>query len=220
MPNQNQNNPSGSLLSDSSLDDMLTLVGRKLLMEKDDMLPAKVISWDAGSNRAQIEIMYQVTMTSGDMHQLSAPAEVPVQFPGGGGFMLSFPLEEGSLGWIKAADRDMSLFLQSYEAQPGNTPRIHCFEDGVFIPDVMHAFTLSNGSGISLQTLDGANAITVTANSAILKVGAATLTLTDGKLISSVPFEAPNVKAGGIEMVGHVHKENDAKGDTGGAKNP
>lgn len=216
----NQNNPSGSLLADSSLDGVMSLMGRKLLMEKDDMLPARIISWDPATNRAQIEILYHTTMTSGDMHQLSAPAEVPVQFPGGGGFVLVFPLKPGSLGWIKAADRDMSLFLQSYEAQPGNTPRIHCFEDGVFIPDVMHAFTMSNSEGISIQTMDGANAVTVTADSAVMKVGSAMLTLTADKLVSSVPFEAPNVKAGGVEMVGHVHQENDTKGNTGGAKNP
>lgn len=216
---ENQNNPSGSLLSDSSLDDVLSLVGRKLLMEKDDMLPARIISWNPDTNRAQIEIMYQMTMTSGEMHQLSAPAEVPVQFPGGGGFILVFPLKEGSLGWIKAADRDMSLFLQSYDVQPGNTPRIHCFEDGVFIPDVMHAFKMSNGEGISIQTVDGANAVTVTKDSAIMKVGAATLTLTSGKLVSSVPFEAPKVNAGGVEMVGHNHT-NPEGGNVGPAKNP
>lgn len=216
---ENQNNPSGGLLSDSSLDDVLSLVGRKLLMEKDDMLPARIISWNPDTNRAQIEIMYQTTMTSGEMHQMSAPAEVPVQFPGGGGFILVFPLKEGSLGWIKAADRDMSLFLQSYDVQPGNTPRIHCFEDGVFIPDVMHAFKMSNGDGISIQTTDGANAVTVTDSSVVMKVGAATLTLTGGKLVSSVPFEAPNVKAGGVEMVGHVHT-NPEGGNVGPAKNP
>lgn len=216
---ENQNNPSGSLLSDSSLDDVLSLVGRKLLMEKDDMLPARIISWNPDTNRAQIEIMYQTTMTSGEMHQMSAPAEVPVQFPGGGGFILVFPLKEGSLGWIKAADRDMSLFFQSYDVQPGNTPRIHCFEDGIFIPDVMHAFNMSNGDGISIQTTDGANAVTVTSSSAVMKVGAATLTLTAGKLVSSVPFEAPNVNAGGVEMVGHNHT-NPEGGDVGPAKNP
>lgn len=216
---ENQNSPSGGLLSDSSLDDVLSLVGRKLLMEKDDMLPARIISWNPDTNRAQIEIMYQTTMTSGEMHQMSAPAEVPVQFPGGGGFILVFPLKEGSLGWIKAADRDMSLFLQSYDVQPGNTPRIHCFEDGVFIPDVMHAFKMSNGDGISIQTTDGANAVTVTSSSVVMKVGAATLTLTADKLVSSVPFEAPNVKAGGVEMVGHVHS-NPEGGNVGPAKNP
>lgn len=216
---ENKNNPSGSLLSDSGMPDVLQLAIRKSLIDVNDMLPARIISWDAATNRAQIEILYQVTMTSGDVHQLDAPAEVPVQFPGGGGFMLVFPLKKGSLGWIKAADRDLSLFLQSYEAEAGNTPRIKCFEDGVFIPDVMHAFTMSNGDGISLQTVDGANAVTVTSSSAIMKVGGATLTLTADKLVSSVPFEAPKVKGGGVEMVGHNHT-NPEGGNVGPAKNP
>ena len=216
---ENKNNPSGSLLSDAGLDDVLTLVTRKMMMEVDDMLPARNLSWDAAANRAKVEILYQVTMTSGEMHQMEAPAELPVQFPGGGGLMLVWPLKEGDLGWVKAVDRDMSLFLQSYDAQPGNTPRINCFEDGVFIPDVMHAFTVGNAAGMSIQTLDGANQVTVTASSTILKVGAATLTLTADKLVSSVPFEAPKIKGGGVEMVDHNHTNPEGV-NVGPAKNP
>lgn len=215
---QNQNSPSGSLSSDSSLDELLSLFSRKALLELDDMLPARVVSWD-GKNKVQVEILYQVTMTNGDMHQKQAPAELPVQYPGGGGFILVYDLKPGDLGWVKAADRDMSLFQQHYNAQPGNTPRIHCFEDGVFIPDVMTGFSQAQAGSISIQTLDGSNAVVVSDSSVVLKAGAATLTLAGGKLISSVPFEAPAVKAGDLDLIGHTHP-NPEGGDVGPAKNP
>jgi hypothetical protein len=41
---------------------------------------------------------------------------------GGGGVVLNFNLKPGDLGWIKASDRDLSLFLQSFKAEPRPTP--------------------------------------------------------------------------------------------------
>jgi hypothetical protein len=217
---QNHPTPSSKPGQDVDLTGASALMMRKFLLDVDDMLPARIISYDPPPvNRAQIEILYQVTMTDGSLHPMSAPAEVPVQFPGGGGFVLTFPLKTGDLGWIKAVDRDMSLFLQSYEAEPGNTPRLHCFEDGVFFPDLMHAFSMADSDGISLQTTDGGNSVTVTAENVVMKVGEATLTLSADKLISSVPIEAPKVKAGDVEMLGHKHT-NPEGGDVGPAKNP
>lgn len=219
MPNQPAT-PSRKPGQGEDLTSGMDLVLRKFLLKVDDMLPARVVAYSPPPvNRAQIEILYKITMTDGSLNPMSAPAEVPVLFPGGGGFVLTFPLKPGDLGWIKAADRDMSLFLQSYEAEPGNTTRLHCFEDGVFIPDPMHAFTMANGSGISLQTDDGANAITVTSDSVVMKKGGATLTLTDGKLVSSVPIEAPQIGNGAINLIGHNHS-NPEGGNTGPAKNP
>ncbi|EKY3117286.1 Gp138 family membrane-puncturing spike protein [Cronobacter turicensis] len=217
MPNPTPSQKPGQ---SEDLTGAMDLVLRKFLLDVDDMLPARIVSYDPPPvNRAQIEILYKVTMTDGSLQEMSAPAEVPVEFPGGGGYVLTFPLKPGSLGWIKAVDRDMSLFLQSYEAEPGNTARLHCFEDGVFRPDVMTAFEMADSDGISLQTTDGNSAVTVNSSSAVMKVGTATLTLTEAKLVSSVPIEAPKVKAGDVEMLGHNHSDPEG-GNVGPAKNP
>lgn len=131
MPNPNPSQKPGQ---SDSLSGSMDLVLRKFLLDVDDMLPARIVSYDRNTNRAQIDILYKVTMTDGSLNPLMAPAEVPALTIGGGGMCLTFPIKPGDLGWIKASDRDMSLFLQSYEAEPGNTTRLHCFEDGVFIP--------------------------------------------------------------------------------------
>ena len=63
---------------------------------------------------------------------------------GGGGFTINFPLVEGSTGWIKANDRDISLYLQSaYAESPPNTDRLHTFSDAVFFPDIMADYTIN-----------------------------------------------------------------------------
>lgn len=217
MPNPTPSQRPGQ---SDSLSGSMDLVLRKFLLDVDDMLPARIVSYDPPpANRAQIEILYKVTMTDGSLNPLMAPAEVPVRFPGGGGFVFTFPLVPGDLGWIKATDRDMSLFLQSYEAEPGNTARLHCFEDGVFIPDVMTAFTMADADGISIQTTDGGNSVTVKEDSVVMKVGTATMTLTSAEIISTVPIRAPQFTDGTLNTFGHVHT-NPEGGDVGPMKNP
>ncbi|HAW1738203.1 TPA: hypothetical protein JLN31_000906 [Escherichia coli] len=197
----------------------MDLVLRKFLLDVDDMLPARIVSYDRAKNRAQIEILYRVTMTDGSMYPLTAPAEVPALTAGGGGMCLTFPLKPGDLGWIKASDRDMSLFLQSYEAEPGNTARLHCFEDGVFIPDVMKDFVVTDGEAATLQTLDGTTSVAVKPGSIVMTVGSTVVSITDAGVVSNKPVQAPQFTDGALNLVGHNHT-NPEGGDVGPAKNP
>ena len=216
MPNPTPSRKPGQ---ESSLTGTLDLVLRKFLLDVDDMLPARIVAYDRQKNRAQIEILYKVTMTDGSLHPLTAPAEVPALTMGGGGLCLSFPLRPGDLGWIKASDRDMSLFFQSYEAEPGHTARLHCFEDGVFIPDVMKGFVVSDGEAATLQTTDGATSVAVKPGSVMFTVGSTVVSITEAGVESNKPVKAPQLTNGAVNLIGHVH-HNPEGGDTGPAKNP
>jgi len=204
---------------DNELTGAMDLVLRKFLLDVDDMLPARIVSYDREKNRAQIEILYRVTMTDGSMNPLMAPAEVPALVMGGGGMCLTFPHKSGDLGWIKASDRDMSLFLQSYEAEPGNTTRLHCFEDGVFIPDVMKDFVVSDGAAATLQTLDGTTSVAVKPGSIVLTVGSTTFSISESGIVSNKKIQAPQFTDGNLNLVGHDHTNLEG-GDVGPAKNP
>jgi len=211
--------PSRKPGQDEDLTGAMDLVLRKFLLDVDDMLPARIVSYDRAKNRAQIEILYRVTMTDGAMYPLMAPAEVPALTAGGGGMCLTFPLKPGDLGWIKSNDRDMSLFLQSYEAEPGNTTRLHCFEDGVFIPDVMKDFVVTDSGAATLQTLDGTTSVAVKPGSIVLTAGSTVLSITDAGVISNKPIQAPQFTDGALSLVGHNHT-NPEGGSVGPAKNP
>lgn len=197
----------------------MDLVLRKFLLDVDDMLPARIVSYDRQANRAQIEILYKVTMTDGSLNPLMAPAEVPALTIGGGGMCLTFPIKPGDLGWIKASDRDMSLFLQSYEAEPGNTARLHCFEDGVFIPDVMKDFVVSDPAAATLQTMDGTTSVAVKPGSIVLTAGSTIVSITESGVVSNKPVQAPQFTNGSINTFGHVHT-NPEGGNVGPMKNP
>lgn len=123
----------------------------------DDMLPATVIAYDRVSNVASVQPQIQMVATDGTLVGRGAIASVPVLCLGGGGFTINFPLVSGSRGWIKASDRDMSLYRQSLVTSPPNTARMHDFADGLFIPDIVAGYTLNgeDTNNMVIQSLDG-----------------------------------------------------------------
>lgn len=156
MTAENQK-PSRDPANDGTLAGTLRQVFQKVMQGVDDMLPAQVIAYDRTSNRATVKPLVQVLTTEGETVGRAQIVSVPVFQIGGGGFILNFNLKPGDLGWIKASDRDTSLFLQSYGEQRPNTKRMHSFEDGLFFPDVMRGYTIDgeDAENAVLQNLDG-----------------------------------------------------------------
>jgi len=128
--------PSHSAASEDMLIGLLQESYRKFLQQTDNMLPARVSSYNRDTNIAVVRPMINMLTTDGQQVG-RGEIEVRVFQYGGYGLFFSFPLEEGDLGWIKACDRDISLFLQNFEFAPPNTNRLHSFSDGVFFPDIM-----------------------------------------------------------------------------------
>ncbi len=136
----------------------IRLILAKFLQGVDDMLPAKVIAYDRATNMARVQPLITVVTMANEVVQRAQVASVPVLQIGGGGFVLSFPLTTGDLGWIKANDRDISLFKQIMAQAAPNTQRKHSFEDAVFIPDSMMRSVVidpEDAANVVLQTLDG-----------------------------------------------------------------
>ncbi|OWK37005.1 Gp138 family membrane-puncturing spike protein [Fimbriiglobus ruber] len=144
--------PSRNPADNDTLTGLLKLVLTKALQNTADMLPARVIAYDRTTNCAQVQPLIAVVTTANQVVQRAQVASVPVFQYGGGGFVLSFPVMTGDTGWIKANDRDISLFKQTTAASSPNTARLHDFADAMFFPD-----TLLNG--VTIATEDAANAV-------------------------------------------------------------
>ena len=129
--------------NDDSLIGTFRVVLRKFLQGTDDMLPAMVQEYDRKKNLARVQPLIQLIDTEGQPQNRAPVANIPVLLIGGGTFFLSFNLPPGSLGWIKANDRDISLFLQNFVNDRPNTNRMHTFSDAVFIPDIMTGYTIA-----------------------------------------------------------------------------
>jgi len=150
-------NPSRDPANDGTLLGMVRELLDKFLNSVDDMLPARVLSYDRTTNRATIMPMVKMLTTDGRQVGRAQVASVPVVQLGGGNVALAFKLQAGDLGWIKANDRDISLILQAYKDNAPNTLRKHSFQDAVFIPDVMRGMVIASedADNAVLQALDG-----------------------------------------------------------------
>jgi hypothetical protein len=201
-------NPSLNPADLDSITGLLRHVLNKSMQGIDDMLPAQVIAFDRNDpNRVQVQHLILQIDTNGTQIQRGQVASIPVLQLGGGGFVLNFNLNTGDLGWIKANDRDISIFLQSYNQSRPNTYRKKSFSDGVFIPDVMKGYTIDSedSENMVLQNLDGT--IKISLGSDKIKIKAPTVEIdsenfnviaTAGALITTPLFRVVgNINASG-----------------------
>lgn len=177
----------------------------KFLQSVDDMLPAKVISYDRMKNTASVQPLIAVMTTNGDAVSRAVIASVPVFSFGGGNFMINFPLKKGDLGWIKASDRDISLFVQSLKESKPNTVRKHSFEDGIFFPDAFRNYTLSDedAENLVIQTLDSKTRISLWSDRVKIVSGPTSCEVNSNGTITAVAptsvfFDTPLVEFAGI----------------------
>lgn len=186
---------------------------KKWLQSVDGMLPATVIAADAAREYATVQPLIMVLGTDGSTTSRAQIAKVPIFNAGAGGFVLSFPIKPGDLGWIVASDRDISLFLQAEAEAKPNTLRLHSFEDGLFIPDAARQWALADEDAENAvwQSLDGRIKITL---------GADKITVTHPTLVEVhtplVHVIGGDVKADGISLKTHTHSGvTTGSGDTG-----
>lgn len=198
--------PSRDPANDDSLTGLFRTILRKDRQQFDGMLPAIVEAHDRDKNRVKVRPLIPMVTTGKAIIQRASIPSVPVLRLGGGGFFISFPLQVGDLGWVKANDRDISLFLQSLKEAKPNTKRMHSFSDAVFIPDVIKAYTISedDSAALVIQSTDGATKISVKEGVVTIKAGAIVnegdLTVI-GNIITSGDVTADGTVTGKTEVV-------------------
>lgn len=200
-------NPSLDPANDGTIVGMMRQVMGKFLQGVDDMIPAKVIAFDRLTNRAQVQPLIQMVTTSGELVSRAFVASVPVFQYSGGGFVINFPLNSGDYGWLKANDRDISLFLQGWNETQPNTDRKHSFSDAVFFPDTMRGWDISE-AGLVIQSMDGSQCISIQDN--IIKIKSSTQVIIDAPDANftgniTAQGEITTELRGGIDLSDHIH---------------
>lgn len=222
--------PSANPADETSMAGMLRIAIGKTLQGMDTMLPARVVAYDRARNRATVQPLIMMGTTTGAKVSRARVASVPVYQLAGGGFVLTFPLAPGDLGWLKANDRDVSLFLQSLDEEWPNTARSRSFADGVFFPDRLRAFTLDgeDAERVVLQSDDagarvsvGVSDVRITAGASVLTVGPDGVTIEAAEIEATAPLTTFNgavtvtgvltasggiIDANGLEVETHIHE--------------
>lgn len=150
-------NPNYDDANTGTLQGVINQALRQALVNLEDMLPAIVVGYDRAGNVATVQPSIMMVGTDGSTLSRAPLASVPVFAYGSADFTINFPLTAGARGWIKACDRDISLYLQSGANTAPNTRRVHSFSDGVFFPDSVVGFTIDgeDTNNAVFQTKDG-----------------------------------------------------------------
>lgn len=199
--------------NDGDFAGVMTDVLQNFLRGVDDMIPAKVVSYDEATNRAVIKPLVMLGTTDGQKISRAQLSNIPVFRFGGGGFFIRFPIKPGDFGWLKATDRDMSLIMQrgGLEDWP-NTLRQHSFSDGMFFPDTLKSWVIdgANADALVIQSLDGS--VCVSLHSGKVKIEA-----TDIEVVGNMSVTGTMTNNGVNIGSTHVHSGVDAgPSNTGG----
>lgn len=199
--------------NDGDFAGVMTDVLQNFLRGVDDMIPAKVVSYDDTTNRAVIKPLVMIGTTDGQKISRAQLSNIPVFRFGGGGFFIRFPVKPGDFGWLKATDRDMSLIMQrgGLEDWP-NTLRQHSFSDGMFFPDTLKSWVIdgANADALVIQSLDGS--VCVSLHSGKVKIEA-----TDIEMVGNMSVTGTMTNNGVNIGSTHVHSGVDSgPSNTGG----
>jgi hypothetical protein len=139
---------------------------------------------------------------------------LPVFTAGAGDKFISFPVVVGDIGWLNACDRDISLFLQSYENVEPPTNRMHSFSDACFMPDIMTNITVAeeDAAAMVIQTRNGAvkialdnDKIRIKNNDASIVMGVDSIDVVTSSVTINITDSAVNgVAPGGFNLNGYI----------------
>lgn len=187
-----------------NLSGLLEAFQNKLEIELEKKLPCIVESVSDDRTRVTVKPLIAIVGADGATMPRGSIDNITVFQMGAGGLVISAPVKIGDLGWVNACDRDISLFLQSYEQSDPPSFRRHSFSDGVFYPDVMKGFSIDaeDADAIVIQTLDGSVRVAVDKTEVRIKNGSVNFIVSDSEISGVAPMI--NLNGATIDAAGAI----------------
>lgn len=179
-------------------------------------LPVKVVSFNPQNQTVvcAVQIKQVLNMENSQKSEQIAPlVDVPVSFPRGGGFAVTFPLQAGDEGFVVFSERCIDGWWQSGQASEPLDYRLHDLSDAMFVPGICSVPNAIQGffnNGLSLQTLDGSTFIRLERGKITIK----------GDIEQTGQFSATGIIASQNDVLsagisGKSHKHRDVAGGAG-----
>jgi hypothetical protein len=169
------------------------------------VLPCRVESHDRDANRVEVQPLVMIGTETSEKVRRAKRVNLPVLRLGGGGYFISVPIKKGDLGWIVAADRDISLVLKSLDEDWPDTLRMHNFADAFFIPDTFKEWAIDgkNADALVIQSMDGDTCIAL--EDGRVEIDAAAVKINgDLEIAGSVKADGDIEAAGAVKADGEV----------------
>lgn len=102
-------------------------------------MPAVIETYDPVTQKASLQPLVQRTFEDGTVQRWPVVNNVPIQFPRGGGFAMTFPIKPGDKALLVFSDRSLDEWLSSGAEIEPKDPRKHDESDAFAIPGI-HSF--------------------------------------------------------------------------------
>jgi hypothetical protein len=171
-------------------------------------LPGIVASVDLEAQTCSVQPAIQGTVRSpqGVTSNVNLPllVDVPICWPRGGGFALTFPVAEGDEVLVVFASRCIDSWWQQGTVGAQAEARMHDLSDGFAIlapTSQPRVLTDVSSSNVQLRTEDGTAVLEITPDGAVNITAPGGITMT----APTVTVDSPTITLGGIVWAEHVH---------------
>ena len=122
----------------TTLQDLLARFRQSFAAQIHTSLPGKIVRYDSTTQKADVELLIKDRYTdeTGALQVKTFPVipAVPVQFPGAGGYRITFPIAEGDTGLVVFTEASLDKWLVSGGTVDPEDDRRHDLTDAVFQP--------------------------------------------------------------------------------------
>lgn len=182
-------------------------------------LPAIIDSFSGNTVSCTAAIMGVVRLQDGTAKSVALPqfVDVPVVWPGGGGFTLTFPIAKGDECVVVFSSRCIDSWWSKGGVQSPLHSRMHSLSDGFALVGVrskLRALTNVNASNVQLRNDAG------TAFLEFTPAGALNITAPGGIHLNGQFNSTGDVIAGTVSLKTHVHSGVTSGGGTSGMPVP
>lgn len=199
-------------------------------------MPVKVVSFNASKQTVSVQPMIKITLNEGGSMALPVLVDVPVKFPRGGGFAVTFPIVAGDEGLAIISDRCIDGWYQSGSLSDPLDLRLHDLSDASFLPGVSslpNVITAFDAGALVMRKLDNSaylkieqsGAVTVDGTMCIIKCplffeqgmqGANSLGGEAMSVSGSLNHSGGELSSNGVVLATHTHSGVTAGGDNTG----
>lgn len=179
---------------------ILELLRAKVSKDIQCCMPAIVKEYDRANNIVIVQLAANIKLPDGE-NISRGTISVPVWQYSGGGFKISFPLNEGDCGWVIAPDVDTINFWENRQVYDLTNIGQHSYENGFFLPDIRPPTQVNQPTdgSFAIGTLDGKTQIS-------FSNGIITIDSPTQMAINSPKVEiSGDAVIGGISFLEHVH---------------
>lgn len=146
--------------------DVMKLAMNAYLNSFHTCLPAQIVDYDFTKQRASVQPVLRKKYLNGDTPEMSVISNVPVVFPRGGGFNMSWPMNPGDTVLLLFSERSMDNWLETGGIVTPLDPRKFDLSDPICIPGLIPfnvdtgitdntSFMIRNGSARMKISPDG-----------------------------------------------------------------